>query len=142
MPGVKFVQTGVSIYDSNNIQSFSTIKFIAKSQYFRKGFSKTGDYRSSSTLELPETLNVSSMKVLQSDRKITTTELDDTISPINKLPLPGDISTNSSEDLNYLFWSPISDYENMYLSNYSKVQTAKAGTTVNIQLPASDFGGV
>lgn len=82
------------------------------------------------------------MKVLQSDRKITTTELDDTISPINKLPLPGDISTNSSEDLNYLFWSPISDYENMYLSNYSNVQTVKAGTTVNLQLPASDFGGV
>lgn len=147
LPGVSFLASSPATKDSdfiagysntdnwNKITSFSNIKFTLKTQYFREGFSSKTDYDSATHIVVPKTLRLSDLKMLSSDRKLTTTELEDTISPINKLPLPGDISTNSSDDLNYLFWTPTGDYEDIYLKTLDKQVTVKAGDTFRIQLP-------
>ncbi len=94
---------------------------------------------------LPENLDLSNKKMVQTDRKITLPDLPPTISAIDKLPLPGDISTSSSKDLKHMFYLPISDQtllEKMFLNKDEVTTQLKPGDIVDVQLPRTATGTV
>lgn len=86
---------GVEV-DSWNVPSL--LSFGLKSRYFRI---------SSGVINLPSDIDISSVKMIQTDRKLTIPYAGTVIQEQDKIPLPGDISTVTSQDLQYLWYAPI-----------------------------------
>lgn len=86
---------GVEV-DSWNVPSL--LSFGLKSRYFNI---------SSGIINLPSDIDISSVKMIQTDRKLTIPYAGTVIQEQDKIPLPGDISTVTSQDLQYLWYAPI-----------------------------------
>jgi len=75
---------------------------IIASEYFPQ--SNTGQEFG---LRMNETLD--ELKMVETDRKLTLPSILETIEPVDKLPLAGDIDTTSNNDLKYFFAIPLDD---------------------------------
>lgn len=80
-------------------------KFQLESSYFK--------VNTNSLDVLEATTNLSDVKVIQSDRKITLPTIPLQVQPIDKLPLAGDVDTTSDKDLKYKMFIPLSGKANM-----------------------------
>lgn len=84
-------------YSTPLVYLLKTANFQLASRYFEF---------SNSLTNIDDTVNISDIKLIQSDRKLTLPSIPLQISEQNKLPLPGDISTNSSSALLYNWYIP------------------------------------
>lgn len=122
---------GIVLTEVNkNFVLSSTIKFKLQSEYFDV---------SSKNLTNKSNVDISEIRMIQTDRKLTLPQIDDVITEINKIPLPGDINTKSSNDLRYVFYSPIEssvEIDKVFLNNptvttnnQNSVKTIETGWT-------------
>lgn len=138
-----------------------TLKFIAKTNYFRNSYSdnmdnqpsylyespeytsqkesddETGaDRRKRDFVSLPTALDISNLKVLAADRIITTTEFEPTLKEVSKTLLPGDVNFQTSDQMNYVVYSPNTNFKDFYLDSESGLAELVAGTEIQIFLPS------
>lgn len=78
-----------------------SVKFQLESNYFKVG---------ANSLDLLSNItNISEVKVIQTDRKITLPTIPLQVQALTKLPLAGDIDTTSDKDLRYFTYIPLND---------------------------------
>lgn len=114
------------------------VKFQGKTLYFHDKFSDSIPIKGQPDLILPSNVNMSNQKLVQTDRKLTLPEVPEIIGAMNKLPLPGDIDTRSSNDLSYIWYLPIQDqtkFEEFMLNTLTTHSSVAPGTDVRVQLP-------
>lgn len=64
--------------------------------------------------------DLSNVRMIQTDRKLTLPVVPDILNIVNKLPLPGDVDTKSSRDLQYMWLLPLEDeaqFNRLFLNN-------------------------
>ncbi len=112
----------------DNYQLKDDINYRIRSRWFNAD---------ATTLEPLDQISVSDLKLIQTDRKLTIPEVPDTISPITKLPLPGDIDTASSNSLMYMWYIPVkgkNEFQTLFLNT-------KDQTIDNTGVPIAVSGG-
>lgn len=137
-----YVLSGTEYKNFSEIKE-TTVKFQEKTNYYRTFFSNEIFFKATNELVLPLETDVSNIKVIQTDRKLTIPELPQTINAIDKLPLPGDISTSSSKDLRYMFYLPIKSQkilEKIYIKSDVVTKPLKIGDRIKVQLPKTILG--
>ena len=65
----------------------------------------------SDNLIIPQNVNLSNEVIIQTDRKLTLPVIPYQLQALDKLPLPGDINTQSSVDLMYNWFLPVTSDE-------------------------------
>jgi len=102
----------MTVVESNNVWSIpKSSKFVLRSNYFD---------RLNGNIILKTVTDISSVRIVQSDRKLTLPRLSDTLQIVNKLPLASDISTNTNDDLLYFWYIPdqnLVDFNKIFLNN-------------------------
>lgn len=99
------------------------VKFQITSNYF--------NVNANNITPLNAETNVSEVKVIQTDRKITLPTIPLQVQPISKLPLAGDIDTTSDKDLRYFAYIPLKDNTNIAKFMAENVSNA-TGTNTTI----------
>lgn len=84
--------------EERNYQLDINTRFQLQSRYF--------NFSTDELKNIYDIINISDVRLLQSDRKLTLPTIPLQLQSQNKLPLPGDISTNSSQDLQYNWYVP------------------------------------
>lgn len=93
--------TNIANKPSNADDTRTIINLLADMKTTFTLFSRYFDV-SGGTIKPKSSVNISEVKVMQTDRKITLPVIPDIIGEISKLPLPGDVDTTSSRDIQYI----------------------------------------
>lgn len=123
-------------------KSLSDLEFTTNSSFFRNDFSKLNNYRYEEKVENIKNINISSLKIAETDRKVILPELKDTITETVKVNIPGQ-NTGTDEYLSNHFFIPIKDEKDIkriYLSGKKENTKISAGDTIDVIIPPSEAG--
>ena len=117
------------------------LKYVARSIYFTKNFNMANGTQvnritenPSDNLIIPQNVNLSNEVIIQTDRKLTLPVIPYQLQALDKLPLPGDINTQSSVDLMYNWFLPVTSDEKaqkLYLNDLHP--TSGSGTETHTE---------
>lgn len=108
---------------SKRTYELNDIKFRIDSRWFDIDFA-------GKKFTVKKDFEMSTMQLIQTDRQLTIPQPSDYLQAMNKLPLPGDIATNTSDYLMYNWYIPSTDQEvieKFYLNTVSP-STLSSGT--------------
>lgn len=93
----------------------TTIEFKFESEWF--------EFKNGKVSVKPN-LNISDVRMIQTDRKLTVPSVPDRLNGLSKIPLAGDISTTTSRDLMYMWYLPIGtedEFNKLFLSKGEEI---------------------
>lgn len=137
-----YVLKGTSHNANGDLENLSSVRFKLYTSYFKKQFSQLNDYIYAPGINIPDKMNLSSLKVIESDRKVILPELRETVAENNKINIPGQ-NTGTEDYLSNYFLLPvkdISDIERVYLNGKKSSNNFKPGESITINLPRGNDG--